>query len=529
MTYKYRTLQSITYKILCSFITLLLFLNTDILGQQGNIKTIAGNLDTSTTNTFYGDGRHALEAGIYHPRSVWKDHASNIYIADTDNHRIRKITPDGNITTIAGNGTEGFSGNNGIAIESRLSNPYDICGDNQGNIYFADMGNNRIRKINENGALSTVAGNGESLPTISRTVSYDGPAEPSPTPADVKDERRAIHALLKQPMGICLDNLGNLFIADTGHHRIRKVDLNTGIITTIAGVGFGPSPAVRDGGSITVYRIGGFDGDGRHATKANLNHPIDICVDKNGHLYIADAGNHRIRKVDASTGIINTIAGDGQAFRAEIARFGGPPIYIGKFVNEADHALASSLNFPMSVAISETGLLFIADAYNHRIRVMMPQHHVLKTIAGSSHWGSVDQLKPFPDYVTYHVFINNQEVGGYEGDGGPAADAKLNLPSRLFLDQHGDLFIADAGNSRLRVIESIEHAIMSQVKTVEIKQSDFNQDNTVNFQDFVIFAAHFNTQIGDPSFNQSYDLNTDGIIDFFDFLGFAENFGKSSE
>jgi len=472
--------------------------------------------------TFYGDNQLALEAGIYKPRSIWVDSLSNIYIADTGNHRIRKVTPTGQITTIAGNEKEGFFGDGGPATQASLSKPYDICGDRQGNLYIADMGNNRIRKVDAQGIISTVAGNGESISVVQAWMYYQDPPK---MPEDVKDGHPATQALLRKPMGVSIDSSDHLYIADTGHHRIRKVDAS-GVITTVVGNGFGQRPTIYDVGSRSSYLLGAFSGDGGPAQSAHLQNPVDICFDQNQNLYIADTGNHRIRMVDSQTNTITTIAGNGDTFRV-FGELTSPSLYVGNLESEEYPAISSSLNFPMSVCATATGHVFIADSYNHRIRVILPQSGVLKTIAGSSYKDKGDNQQAYPEFVIGFYFMNSSETGGYSGDNGPAISAKLNTPSKVFIDRQGDLYIADTNNFRIRVIEGIEQTLIDTFEFGNIEKSDFNHDKTVNFLDFIIFAIHFNSKKGESNFNIICDLNVDGIIGFLDFLGFAENFGKS--
>ena len=200
------------------------------------------------------------------------DASGNLYIADTGNNRIRKVSATGIITTVAGNGSAGYSGDGGPATSAQLDGPEGVAVDGSGNLYIADTCNNRIRKVSATGIITTVAGNG--------SAGYSGDGGP------------ATSAQLSLPAGVAVDGSGNLYIADSGNNRIRKVSA-TGIITTVAGNG---SP--------------GYSGDGGPATSAQLNQPAGVAVDASGNLYIADSSNNRIRKVSA-TGIITTVAGNG--------------------------------------------------------------------------------------------------------------------------------------------------------------------------------------------------------------------------
>jgi len=223
--------------------------------RQGVITTVAGDGRVS----FGGDGGPATRASLYEPKGVAVDEAGNLYIADTFHHRIRKVDRAGIITTVAGNGVSGFSGDGGPATQASLNFPYDIAPDSSGNLYIADNGNYRIRKVSAKGIISTVAGNGQG--------GFSGDFGP------------ATEAALYSAGGVAADGSGNLYIADLGNYRIRKVSAN-GIISTVAGNG-----------------VAGFSGDGSAATQASLRGPIHVALDAAGNLYIADAGNHRIRRV----------------------------------------------------------------------------------------------------------------------------------------------------------------------------------------------------------------------------------------
>lgn len=332
-----------------------------------------------TITTFAGSGSpgfdqyswQAKEAKLTYPSQVAVDNLGNVYIADTFNHSVRKVDTWNNLSTIAGNGTKGYSGDGGPGNAAQLNFPWSVATDNKGNIYIADADNHRIRRIDAGGTITTVAGNG--------------------TKGSMGDGGAATSAQLNYPDGITVDNAGNLYIADSGSHVIRKVDANTRTIMKIAG----------------TTGVAGFSGDGGRATDAKFNNPKRITVTSNGILYIVDKGNHRIRRVETN-GIITTVAGNG------IAGFGG----------DSGPAITAQLNSPSDVTVDVMGNLYIADTENHRIRKVDVTTTTITTIAGS--------------------------IPGYEGDGGPANRALLNAPDGVTLDSKGNLLVADSKNNRIR-------------------------------------------------------------------------------
>jgi len=289
------------------------------VSTNGIITTIAGNGATSgTIGVYSGDGGPATSAGLNSPTGVAVDALGNLFIADAANLRIRKVSSDGIITTVAGNGTEPYSGDGGPATNAGLSYPSGVAVDASSNLYIADYGNARIRKVSINGFITTVAGNG--------AFGYSG------------DGGAAASASLYGPYHVAVDAYGNLFIADGSEARVRKVSTNS-IITNVAG-----------------DAAGGFSGDGGSATNASLDGPFGVAVDAAGNVFIADWFNIRIRKVDTN-GIIATVAGT------------GPVGYgTGSFSGDGDAATNASLNMPYDVAVDVFGNLFIADSGNSRIR-----------------------------------------------------------------------------------------------------------------------------------------------------------------
>jgi trimeric autotransporter adhesin len=293
--------------------------------SSGIIDTVAGD----GTQGFSGDGGPAPSAELDIPFGVAADPAGDVFIADTQNNRIRKVSPTGTITTVAGSGTPGFSGDGGPAISASLNHPMGVALDSSGNIYIADEYNNRIREVSTTGTITTVAGSGG--------------------PGNSGDGGPATSAQLYYPTGIAVDGSGNLFIADSDNNRVRKV--SAGIITTVAGNG-----------------NAGFSCANGSATGVALHTPQGVAVDAAGDLFIADYGNQCIRKV--SGGSITTVAGNGLA---SFSGDGGP-------------ATSASLNYPTGVAVDSFGNLYIADFVNNRIR-MVNAAGTISTFAGTGKAG----------------------------------------------------------------------------------------------------------------------------------------------
>ncbi len=444
----------------------------------GIISTVAGN----GTCGYSGDGGPATKAQLNFPKDVTVDSIGNLYIADAFNHVIRKVDTSGIITTLvnlpneripgipngvptqpdgvavdsagnlfiavrrpsrvwkfdtsgalttfAGNGTFGFSGDGGPAASAQLFSPQDIGVDSGGNVYIADAGNSRIRKVDTSGVITTVAGNG--------TADYSGDGGP------------ATQAALR-PASVGVDSAGNLYIADEGNLRVRKVN-PAGIITTVAGTGnlrSGPDggpPAtsveiglveglataadgsvfltdvsvstirkVAPSGTVTTV-VGngtfGFSGDGGPATSAQLGFPRGVAFNRGGNLYIADTENNRVRKVNAS-GIITTVAGNGES------GYGG----------DGGPARSAQLNRPRAVRFDRDGNLYIADTDNSVVRKVNKQG-IITTIAGIG------------------------RLPANTGDGGPAKKARLNSPTALVFDPTGNLYIADQANNNVRKVDT---------------------------------------------------------------------------
>ena len=276
------------------------------MSASGIISTVAGN----GTEGFSGDGGLATSAQLGWPWSVAVDSSGNLYFVDGLNRRIRKVSTSGIISTVAGNGTKGFSGDGGAATSFELGDASGLALDASGNLYFVDS--NRIRKVSTSGIISTVAGNG--------TKGFSG------------DRGAATSAELGAPVGVAVDSEGNIYIDDEGNDRIRKVD-TSGVITTVAG---GGSNGLAEGGP---------------ATSAEISDPVGLAVDSGGNVYFADVNNGRIRKVSTS-GIITTVAGNGD--------YG--------YNGDSIPALSAKLSTLGGVAVDSAGDVYFVDEQNQRIR-----------------------------------------------------------------------------------------------------------------------------------------------------------------
>jgi sugar lactone lactonase YvrE len=392
----------------------------------GIITTVAGG------TTFAGEGEAATVARIADPEGLALDPAGNLYIADSSNDRVRRVdAKTGIITTIAGSGIEGFSGDGLQAVAAQFRFPTGMALHPSGDLLIADYFNNRVRRVSAaTGTIATVAGTG--------TDDFSG------------DDGPATNASLSGPAGVAVDSAGNIFVADWGNDRVRKIDAATGTITTVAGGGkdrdnvpatqaklWGPNRITFDpagnmlfaddidnkirkvdratGIITTVAGNGGtgFSGDGGKATDAMLYEPEDMAFDGDGNLYIADAWNFRIRRVDARTGFITTIAGTGHVSHSGD---GGP-------------AALAAISRPEAIVVDAAGNVLFADRDNNCIRRIDAFSGSITTVAGT---GS----------------------GLYGGDGGPAAAAVLNSPRGVSMTAAGDIYIADTFNSRVRKVDA---------------------------------------------------------------------------
>lgn len=365
--------------------------------RPGEINTVAGD----GTWLYRGDGAAALATSIFLPTAVVEDAAGNVYFSDSNNNRIRRIDAlQGTVSTVGGNGTPGFSGEGTAAMQAALNSPAGLVLDGAGDIYFVDSGNSCVRRIDAfSQAITTVAGT-----CAVQGLSGDGAA--------------ATAAKLSLPEGLAMDLAGNLYIADTGNNRVRKVDAQTGLISTVAG-----------GGSNIA--------DGIPATTAALNSPWGLAIGPDGLVYIADLGSNRIRKVDAAR-MIQTVAGSGAAGNA----------------GDGGAATSALLDAPAAVAFDPAGNLYIGDSGNNTVRGVSATTSVIRTLVGG---------------------VSTQ----FSGDLGPATKASLYGPYGLFVDGQGNLLIADMFHNRLREVYAT--ALSLQFDTIRVsKVSPFVAEGVEN-------------------------------------------------
>jgi hypothetical protein len=467
--------------------------------STGVITSIAG----TGSSGYSGDGGKAIQAKLNKPRGVAADALGNIYISDSDNHVIREINTLGDIDTIAGNGSAGYSGDNGPANLAQLDKPNGVFVDVSDNIYIADTENHVIRMVYDDAGtmkITTVAGDGSG--------GYLG------------DDMPATSSRLNKPRGVWLDESGNILIADADNNRARLVydDGGTMMITTVAGDGSaaysgdnGPatSASLKKPHAVCVYEAqapsylhiadadndrvrmvdssiriittvagtwwAGYNGDGFPAKWARLYYPRGVHVDGSRNVYIADTYNHRIRKVDGDTGIITTVAGNGsKGFSGD----GGP-------------ATNAKLRYPYNVFVDTAGNIFIVDTMNYRIRKVDAGTGIITTVAGDGNAGNrgdggpataASIRKSFDAAVdgegnlyiadTHNHIIRKVDAttgiittvvgnsnAGYSGDGGLATDAELNKPYSVFVDPFGNIYLADTKNDVIRMVDGTTNII----------------------------------------------------------------------
>ena len=334
------------------------------------ITTVAGTGEMG----FSGDGGPAIEARIQRPTAVALDNHGNLYIADEQNRRVRMVGPDGIISTVVGSGRSEVQNQDLPAIETNLDLAYGIATDKDDNLYVLSRGHSKIFKVGSDGIARRVVGMGEQ--------GFGGDGGP------------AIDARINFPDHLVVDARGNLFIADTGSHRVRRVSPD-GMITTVAGMG-----------------ELGFRGDGGPAVAAQLAHLVAIAIDGEGNLYIADFNNHRIRKL-STDGIMASIAGTGES----------------GYNGDGKPVIECQIGEPCGVAVDRGGYVYIGDQVNNRVRVVTPSG-MMYTVAGTG-------------------------VRGHTGDGGPAEKAQTSNPDIIAFDKEDNLYIPDHLNGVVRKLTRV--------------------------------------------------------------------------
>lgn len=469
------------------------------LASDGTISTMGGR-----TRFFYGDDGPALSAGLGPKIFVALDSTDSVLVTDVSNVRIRRAFFDGTFNTIAGNGIEGYTGDGGLAVSATLRGPATTAADSAGTVYIADSDNNVIRAI-INSTITTYAGTGTAGSSgdggPATTATFSAPFGLAVNPADNAlfiadtgnhvvrrvdpisgivtrvagtsgspgfsgDGGPATTAQLSSPKGVAVDTSGNLFIVDSGNVRLRRVDTSSGIITTVTGTG-----------------VNGYGGDNGPAGAATLNNPVGVTTDLSNNVYIADTGNHIVRQIIASTGLIYRFAGI-----AGTAGFGG----------DGSFATFARLNTPTTVAYDPVSKkLYVADEGNFRVRIIDVPTNIINTVIGNGSPAAGGDGGPIAEAIFGSIFalardsaqnlyvadgygqkirridpstfnittIAGTGAAGYSGDGGPAIAANLSTPVGLFIDGANNIFFTDSENHRVRRIDAATGVITTVAGT----------------------------------------------------------------
>ena len=321
---------------------------------------------------FSGDGGAAVQAQLNDPTGIARGPDGALYVCDTANHRVRKVSPGGTITTVAGTGEPGWSGDGGPATAAKLHEPYEVRFDPAGDVFWVERLSHTVRKLDrKTGIVTTVAGNG--------SAGFSGDGGP------------ATRAQLSDPHSIGFDRAGDLYICDVRNHRLRKVAMKTGEISTFAGTGERkPTP------------------DGARFAGVPLNGPRALDFDRQGNLWVALREGNAVYKLDLAQGTIHHVAGTGKK----------------GFTGDGGPAKATTLNGPKGLSVARDGNVFIADTENHAIRMIDVKRGTIELVAGTG-------------------------VGG-DGPEGAALNCQLSRPHGVFADRDGSVFIGDSGANRVR-------------------------------------------------------------------------------
>jgi uncharacterized protein (TIGR03437 family) len=491
----------------------LLFWPTLASAQFYNITTIAGN-----GRLQFGAGGPAIGAKLVVPRYVAVDSAGNTYVSDTYFHQVFQISPSGIIAAYAGNGTAGFSGDGGQATSAQLFNPQGLAVDGAGNLYIGDSSNYRVRKVTPAGVITTVAAVGSGVACVAidaagnlyvsggyAIVKVDTAGNVTPfagsatTPGFSGDGGPATAALLFGPKGLRVDAAGNVYVADQENFKIREISAQ-GIISTVAGNG---QP--------------GYEGDGLKATLTSISLPADVALDGKGNLYISDSNNGRIREVNLTTGIISSVAGGGSSLLEGVTPLSAGLSPNGITLDNSGNLLVADINYrrvrkvtqsaittiagvmptqgagdnfpatstalldPFGVAVDTSGDILIADHVDNRIRKVSPAGNITTIIgngvpgfggdgglainatigdpadvgfdpAGNLYFATGDIRRIATNGIVTTVAGNG--VVGYGGDSGPATSAAMIGPTDAVGDAAGNIYITDRGNSLIRRVDS---------------------------------------------------------------------------
>jgi sugar lactone lactonase YvrE len=502
--------------------------------KNGVLLRVAGS---SSAPGYSGDGGPATSATLNTPEGLALDLAGTVFIADTGNNCVRRVLPNGTIVTIAGTGAYGYTGDGSAANRATLANPAGLAVDSIGNVYIADSGNNSVRKVSASGLISTVAGNG--------STGYSGDGGPAasaqlnnPTgvavdsaqniyvadmyncvirkitgavittvagdysPGYAGDGNQANDAELAYPSDIALDRSGDLYIADEQNSVVRKVSAD-GVISTVAGTG-APN----------------YSGDQSAAIRAQLNFPSGIAVDLVGNLYIADSGNSRLREVSAS-GTITTVAGnggdtgpedlsldnprgvgidnrgdiwvtDGGSNTVREFSISGAVAVLGSgvygYAGDGSTAVTAEFSNPVGITADFSGNVYVVDSYNSRVRKIAPGG-IITTVAGNG-------------------------ISGYSGDGLQATNAELNFPLGIALDSAGDLYIADTNNSCIRKVSAtgVITTIAGDGTAGYVGDYGPGRAAELNYPNGVAVDSAGNVYVADSANNVIRQLSVGGII-----------------